>query len=279
MIRRILLLWVIAGISMGSFSQSIGKKKLKVPVSHSGVSRVRAYDVSHPDIPAAFKNFRIAFVSDLHYKSKFKEKGLASLTRMLRAVQPDLILLGGDYLGECRYMRELFDSIASVHPTFGIAGVMGNHDYGACYDTLVQVMKEQGIRLLEHEVMPVKRDTSEIYIAGVRNPFNLKINGNSPAQEVDSAAYVILLTHTPDYVEDVDNSHADLALAGHTHGGQVTFFGWFAPRIPSHYKQRFRTGLKRSTQNVPIIITNGVGTSRKNIRAFAPSEIVVLDLQ
>lgn len=32
-----------------------------------------------------------------------------------------------------------------------------------------------------------------------------------------------MLTHTPDYVEDVDISNTDLALAGHTHGGQVSF--------------------------------------------------------
>lgn len=279
MIRRILVLFLFIGLSGTGFSQSIEKKKIKLSVSHPGISRVRGYDVSHPDIPDAFKGFRIAFISDLHYKSKFKEKGLASLVKMLRALQPDLLLMGGDYQGQCEYMAELFDSIASVHPPCGIVGVMGNHDYGTCYDTLASLFKARGMHLLEHESLAVKRDTSAIFIAGVRNPFDLEKNGASPVQELDSAAYVILLTHTPDYVEDVDNSHADLALAGHTHGGQVTFFGWFAPEVNSHYGQRFRSGLGKSKQHVPVVTTNGIGTSRKKIRLFAPSEVVVLDFQ
>ena len=36
--------------------------------------------------------------------------------------------------------------------------------------------------------------------------------------------FIILLTHTPDYAEDTDVSNANLVLAGHTHGGQVSLF-------------------------------------------------------
>ena len=48
--------------------------------------------------------------------------------------------------------------------------------------------------------------------------------------------------------------------------------------IPSHYGQRFLTGLKYNSSNTPIIITNGIGTSNKNVRLFAPSEVVVITL-
>ena len=82
--------------------------------------------------------------------------------------------------------------------------------------------------------------------------------------------FVILLMHTPDYAEDVAITNTDLVLAGHTHGGQVTLFGLYAPILPSHYGQRFRGGLKRNSQGIPMIITNGLGTSNKNIRMFAP---------
>lgn len=48
----------------------------KAGSGYRGISRVRTYKFSHPDVPAAFDGFRIAFISDLHYKSLFKEKGL-----------------------------------------------------------------------------------------------------------------------------------------------------------------------------------------------------------
>lgn len=278
MVRILIFLIGFWGVVGTVFSQSIEKGKVKLPFSHPGINRVRTYEVTHADIPKTFEGFRIAFISDLHYKSKFGEKGLASLVRMLRALQPDLLLMGGDYQEGCEYVDELFDSIATVKAPYGIVGVMGNNDYERCHDTIISTMKRNGIHVLEHEIFPVKRGDSEIFIAGVRNPFDLHRNGNSPVQALDSSAYVILLTHTPDYAEDTDNSRADLALAGHTHGGQVTFLGLYAPIVPSHYGRRFRTGLKETTQGVPLIITNGIGTSQRKIRFCAPSEIVLLEL-
>ena len=147
-----------------------------------------------------------------------------------------------------------------------------------CYDDIVRGLQKYGMHLLEHKVDTLRRDGEEILIAGVRNPFNLKKNGTSPTLGLSPDDFVILLTHTPDYAEDVPITNTDLVLAGHTHGGQVTLFGLYAPIIPSHYGKRFRTGLKYNSHHIPMIITNGIGTSNKNIRLFAPSEVVMIIL-
>lgn len=47
--------------------------------------------------PKPLKRFRIAFISDLHYKSLLKEKGLNDLVRLLIAQKADVLLMGGDY--------------------------------------------------------------------------------------------------------------------------------------------------------------------------------------
>ena len=70
-----------------------------------------------------------------------------------------------------------------------------------------------------------------------------------------------------------------LCFAGHTHGGQVTLFGLYAPVVPSRYGQRFLKGIRTNSERQPVIITNGIGTSSKNLRLFAPSEVVVLTLR
>ena len=87
-----------------------------------------------------------------------------------------------------------------------------------------------------------------------------------------------MLTHTPDYFEDVDVSNTDLALAGHTHGGQVSLFHKYAFAHFSKYGNRFLTGLKYNSKGIPVIISNGIGTSLKDIRLFTPSEIVQIVL-
>lgn len=245
---------------------------------YSGISRVRTYEFTHPDVPAAFDGFRIAFVSDLHYKSLFKEKGLDNLVKLLREQHADVLLIGGDLHEGCEYVPPVIAALSEVKTPMGAYAVLGNNDYEACYSDIVREMDKCGMHLLEHKVDTLRRDGEEILIAGVRNPFDLKKNGTSPTLGLSPDDFVILLTHTPDYAEDVPITNTDLVLAGHTHGGQVTLFGLYAPILPSHYGQRFRTGLEYNSLLTPMIITNGIGTSNKNIRLFAPSEVVMIIL-
>lgn len=246
---------------------------------YKSVKRVKQYEFAHRDVPASFDGCRLAFVSDLHYRSLLKEEGLGDITRLLNDLKADALLIGGDLHEGCGYVPDVIAALGAVKTPLGTYAVLGNNDYEACYDDILKEMDRQGIRLLEHKVDTLKRNGERIVIAGVRDPFNLEQNGQSPTLSLSPDDFVILLTHTPDYAEDVPITNTDLVLAGHTHGGQVTLFGLYAPIIPSHYGQRFLTGLRYNSNNTPIIITNGIGTSNKNIRLFAPSEVVVITLK
>ena len=247
-------------------------------LSHQGMARIKEYDFYHADIPDSFDGFRIAFASDLHYKSKFKEKELAGLVNTVNALNADVFLMGGDYQEGCEYVPELGRRLAEIKTRFGTIGVMGNNDHERCHDEIIEQMERVGIRILEHENDTLSIGHERIIISGVRNPFNLSANGTSPTLALKPEDFVILLTHTPDYAEDVDISNTDLALAGHTHGGQITLFGLYAPKTGSRYGQRFRTGKKENSKGIPVIITNGLGTSWMNFRLFAPSEVVLIRL-
>ena len=55
--------------------------------------------------------------------------------------------------------------------------------------------------------------------------------------------------------------------------------GGILPRqLLSKYGNRFLTGLKYNSAGIPVIITNGLGTSRKDVRLFTPSEVVLVVL-
>ena len=245
---------------------------------YKNVKRVRQYEFAHRDVPAAFNGCRLAFISDLHYRSLLKKEGLEDITRLLNDLHPDALLIGGDLHEGCEYVPDVIAALGAVKTPLGTYAVLGNNDYEACYDDILKEMERQGIHLLEHKADTLRRNGEHIVIAGVRNPFDIGQNGQSPTLSLAPEDFVVLLTHTPDYAEDVPITNTDLVLAGHTHGGQVTVFGLYAPIIPSHYGQRFLTGLKYNSSNTPIIITNGIGTSNKNVRLFAPSEVVVITL-
>ena len=247
---------------------------------YKGVGRIKRYEIYSEQVPDSFNGFRIAFASDFHYESRFDAKRLEGAVRALQATDADMLLLGGDYRGrEGGDMEELFSALAQVKTHFGTYAVMGNHERGES-DTLVRrAMAHTGVRLLEHKVDTIRKGNEYILICGIRNPFDLKQNGVSPTLTLRPENFVVMLVHTPDYVEDTDISNTDLALAGHTHGGQVSLFKRWTPAHFSKYGNRFLTGLKYNSQGIPVIITNGLGTSRKDIRLFTPSEVIIIELK
>ena len=79
----------------------ITSSSVDVSSVYTGVDRLVKYDFTHRDVPEAFEGFRIAFISDLHYKSLLKEKGLNDLVRLLIAQKADVLLMGGEYQEGC----------------------------------------------------------------------------------------------------------------------------------------------------------------------------------
>ena len=251
--------------------------KERVCKTHNGVRRVVNYEFTHPDVPEAFDGFRMAFISDLHYKSLLKEKGLRKLVRLLNKQNADVLLMGGDYQEGCEYVVSLFSALSEVRTAWGTYAVLGNNDYERCYDEIVNAMERYGIRLLEHKVDTLYKEGQRMFIAGVRNPFDLCSNGVSPTLPLSSDDFVVLLVHTPEYAENVSVENADLVLSGHTHGGQVRIMG-MTPAWRSSYGKRFLSGLAYNSMRIPVITTNGIGTSRFPVRIGAPAEIVVVTL-
>lgn len=246
---------------------------------YHGIGRIKKYTIYSEQLPDSFDGFRIAFASDFHYESRFNRKRLPGLLKALQATEADVLLLGGDYRGRNGgNLTELFDLLHTFRPPYGTYGVMGNHENNANYEIVKEEMKRTGVHLLEHEVDTLWKENEYILLCGIRNPFDLKQNGVSPTLNLHPDDYVIMLVHTPDYAEDTDISNTDLVLAGHTHGGQVSFFKRYTPAHFSKYGTRFMTGLKHNSAGIPVIITNGIGTSRKDIRLFTPSEIVLITL-
>ncbi len=282
------MLMFMTGVSMRRLKNTIGVAFLALLCTscatatfskYKGIGRIKQYDFYHADLPAAFDGFRIAFATDFHYESKFDSKRLPSLVQALQSLQADVLLLGGDYRGRNGGdVNTLFTALSSVKTPYGTYAVMGNHERGV-NDSLVRAaMQATGVKLLEHRVDTLLKNDERLLICGIRNPFDLVRNGISPTLQLQSHDFVVMLTHTPDYVEDVDVSNTDLALAGHTHGGQVSLFKRWTPAHFSKYGNRFLTGLKYNSQGIPVIISNGLGTSRKDVRLFTPSEIVLVVL-
>ena len=222
---------------------------------------------------------RVALISDTHYGWPDMRTGrLNAIVSQVNAQRPDLILLAGDYMGgkwldwPRSWLEEALPPLAALKAPLGVYAVLGNHDEPLWTP---QVMARQIA-----PVLLVRRgvQAGPLWIQG----FDSAMHGSDPTAMVRLVppGPALLLMHEPDQLVWVrDRPRAGvLALAGHTHGGQVvlpvvgeamTLLGF--ERLPC------RRGLCR-LNGWPVYVTSGIGTSTLPIRFGVPPEIAVLTL-
>ena len=242
---------------------------------YKGVGRIRRYDICDARLPHRFDGFTLAFISDTHYPSKFTRKRLSNVLRAIDDLSPDVLLLGGDYVTSDVHADELFEALGSCRTPYGKYAVLGNHDV-RCAEVLQRSMARNGIKLLADDADTLRVGDSRIFLCGV-GEYGGDAHNEWLRQHADSG-FTVLLVHTPDYAQSVDVENISLTLSGHTHGGQVTLFGLYAPVTNSRYGRRFLSGLNYTDRGIPVVTSNGLGTSRKKIRFCAPSDIIFVTL-
>lgn len=226
---------------------------------------VKAYKIR------AFDGLKIVFASDFHI-SKFGQGRLERVVRLINKQNPDIVLLGGDFINGISNESTLsIEKQAEILKMINAPAVtvLGNHDGLYGNERIVQALKTSGITVLSNENIKIK----DIIIAGVEDLKTAHPDWRKALEGTSGKR--ILLTHSPDIYYDIDDS-VDLILAGHTHGGQVSFPIVGAPIVPSKYGSKFARRMISETQNL-MIITKGIGTSILPVRFGSVPEIVVIE--
>jgi len=243
------------------------------------------------DIPLSFDGKRIVFVSDIHHGEALSRERVMKLVQRINDLHPDIIILGGDYSSrEEKYIIPVFDELRNLKSKYGIFGVMGNHDYFVNGDLTIKMMKRNGINLCDNKSYWVKINRDSIKIGGVDDPSGNVQVLDSTIYDVHPKDFCILIAHQPNYVKTIQTNLVDLTLSGHTHGGQVTFFGLWAPILPSDNGlwasltfskegQKYCYGLYQRNGTMQSYITSGIGTRSPHFRFFRRPEIAVLELK
>lgn len=245
---------------------------------------VKRYTVATPDVPAAFDGLEIAFLTDIHRSGFFSQGRIEGIADRVNDLGPDLILLGGDYVyGSTGYQDSCFQALSRLHAPLGTYAVLGNHDYGV-HDRggrdltgVLDAMAKSGVTLLRNEGVWLERAGERIRLGGAADFWEDQPLLDPVIAGASVHDLVVLVSHNPDYAEELPAGAVDLVLSGHTHGGQATFFGLWAPHVPSEYGQRYRSGLVQNDATT-VIVSNGVGTIFPPVRLFARPQIVIVTL-
>lgn len=243
--------------------------------------RIDRKELVSPDLPEEFDGARIVFVADVHAGPHLGRRRVSALVDAVNELDADVLILGGDYVGGRLDGAEMFyPQAARLRASLGRYAVLGNHDAWEDPGAARRGLKDAGITLLENEAVRVSRNGESIVIAGVEDLYTGHPDAQVAGKDLKPSDFSVLVSHNPDVFGGQlpeMKSIWDLALSGHTHGGQVTFFGTIMPLAPEWLRKRFRSGWSYQS-GVPVLVSNGVGTVTAPIRFFAEPEIHVITL-
>ncbi len=248
---------------------------------------VTEYTVALPGWSADAAEARVVVLADFH-ASAGQRAWLQRVVKETLDLKPELVLMSGDYVAApigCDNMpmhefAALLQPLAGVCPVFYVCG---NHDfpYTIKVADIRPVLDAAGFTCIEK--LPAQR-------VMFRNGCSADFKGSPMAYGYESirpyydpgaeprTVPLIAVQHDPYYFLTRAFS-LDLAVCGHTHGGQfclpggqpfVTLNEWTPTML--------RAGLRSAASGFPVVISRGLGESTLPMRSFCPPEIVLLRL-
>lgn len=271
-----------------------------------------------PSLPQAWQEKHIAVIADFQLgmwmaNTKTVEHAIAQIIK----IRPAATLIAGDFVykpgeslePELRQIIELVQPLTNAQiPTYA---VLGNHDYGIKASAqlnksarqrateIQQSLESIGVQLLNNEAIALGNgdQTSEreaFYLVGI----GAYIPGQSRpleaiAQVPDDAARLVLM-HNPASFAELPSGTAPVAVAGHTHGGQIRIpflphWSWMAlveDKSSWSWLSQIKGDIVRVSDWIPgyghegnhLYINRGIGFSHLPIRFNCPPELTLFTL-
>lgn len=100
---------------------------------------------------------------------------------------------------------------------------------------------------------------TQLFVAGVDDVSEGRPDVAAALSTVPNGAPTLLLSHNPDILSDPNIERADLVLAGHTHGGQISLPGIGPLHTHSQYLSRKQAAGRLKRGDTHVFVSRGVG--------------------
>ena len=260
----------------------------RVIYDYNGVS-VRTVNFEREKLPDDLNNFQIAFISDLQADHYTDEGRLRNYIETVNTLEPDLVLIAGDFITTGpEYINISAELVGKLNAKNGVYSCIGDHDNWAyrgdvrkSRTEVKKALKENNIEFVDNsqKVLRIGRATLEVtfvtytYSGRISKPMldSLVKNGTGD--------FKIFLTHQPrqHLIDAAFENNYDLFLAGHTHGGQITFLFPFIQITPTLIETNYIRG-DFWFDNMLMIVNRGLGMSLAPLRYNSTPEITLVKI-
>ncbi len=225
-------------------------------------------------IPPDARPVRLVHISDLHCEREPRlEEGLPGL---VAAEKPDAILFTGDCINTpwgLPVLHRTLEALARIAPTYVVGG-----NWDAWYFRGLDRFGGTGVHRLDGVSERLAVGTAHVAFAGV--DFAHEEGLDAALRGIPRTDFLVFLYHKPDLAYDLAERKVDLALAGHTHGGQVRLPFYGALITLARFGKRFEAGLYE-VDGMRLYVNRGIGCEGHGIpplRFLCRPEITVIDV-
>jgi predicted MPP superfamily phosphohydrolase len=169
---------------------------------------VRQESIAIDKWPKELDGLKIAVISDIHVGANFiDDKKLRLIVERTNQLQPEMIVILGDYMTAARVEPEIFaDTLKDLRTPLGVYSVLGNHDWWWDGPRVRRGLEANGIKVLENEVVEVKARGSSVWLAGLADLWTRPQQIEQTIAKVPAGQPLIALTHNPDIFPSVPKS-------------------------------------------------------------------------
>jgi uncharacterized protein len=241
--------------------------------------RVREAEVKIPGLDPRLHGLRIVQLSDIHLSPFLSEAELARAIDMANETRAHVAVVTGDLITSYRDpLDACLRQVARLRADAGVLGCLGNHEgYAGAEDYATREGARLGIRFLRDDSTLLHFGGRAVNFAGVDYQRMGSAYLEGTERHVLPGVPNILLSHNPDVFPVAARKGFALTLAGHTHGGQITFEILSQNVSIARFYTPYVYGLYEE-EDASAFVTRGIGTVGVPARLGAPPEVALIRL-
>ncbi len=240
--------------------------------------------IHDPRLASIFQKSVVVQLTDLHVDALgVREHRVIDI---LNELKPDLIFLTGDYVQWNGNYTAAIEFLSLLQAKTGMLGVLGDYDYSNTRRSCLFCHEEgTGRRTQKHPVQFLRNNVMRVRLpGGLLTVFGW--DGESVGAPWSGGALQprsmriasIILSHTPENFDKIDDDQDVFVLAGDTHGGQVPLPSWLFRILGYEKNARYDEGYFQKGRK-KMYVSRGIGTSHLPLRIMRAPEVVVLEFR
>lgn len=221
-------------------------------------------------------------LSDIHLKEvNFSLKNVAE---KVNSLNPDMLLFTGDTVARSRHFVHLESLLTLFDDKILKIVILGNKEYSSriSIPDFESIFKKHNGILLVNENYVFTKNGRSINVLGLDDLIGGQADFSKSVKTIDDKKLsTIILSHCPAYKNNIDllnqkeKVNIKAIISGHTHGGQITFFGKkiYTPGGSGAYLR----GWYENNES-KMFVSKGIGTTILPIRFFARAEVSIFHI-